>query len=142
MARVSVIAEALPPSLSSTKDRAPVAANPSAPLPPLVPEPIAEPDSATHAVATVFGQLDADGDGLITADDLLAVLGDSPEALAQARQIIGSLDTDGDGFVTQEVRPFYLAEFAHHSSLLECMYACVHRFVQSRLACLPLHSST
>ena len=53
-------------------------------------------------VDTTFRQLDADGDGRISAEELLAVLaslGDDRCSVEDCRRMIGGVDVDGDGFV-------------------------------------------
>ena len=67
--------------------------------------------SDTSEYATTFALIDADGDGLITAQELrrlMAALGGevSEEAAANAVQV---LDTDGDGLVSLEELSAYLS---------------------------------
>ena len=63
------------------------------------------PADADGDLMEAFRVFDADGDGRITAEELLAVLegilGGGPDAcsLDDCRRMIGGVDTDGDGFV-------------------------------------------
>ncbi|KAF8398293.1 hypothetical protein HHK36_017220 [Tetracentron sinense] len=63
----------------------------------------------------VFSFFDADGDGKISADELLGVfgvIGDDGCTLEDCRRMIGDIDTDGDGFVCFE-------DFSRESELPE-----------------------
>lgn len=64
-----------------------------------------------HDLAATFAQLDVDGDGLVTAAELQALMTSLGGSLddTTAAAMIGLIDADGDGKVTRDDLLSYLS---------------------------------